>query len=76
MFSRDGTEKYRFFACLYYVSKKYNLLPFASLGGYKRETLRNSFSIVAWDVQYVTHQTISSPPAVWEHASLLKHVNV
>lgn len=36
--------------------KKYNLLPFASLGGYKRETLiLNSFSIVAWDVQYVTH---------------------
>ncbi len=58
--------------------KKYNLLPFASLGGYKRETLRNSFSIVAWDVQYVTHQTfISSPPVMWEHASLhLIHVYV
>ena len=57
--------------------KKYNLLPFASLGGYKRETLWNSFSIVAWDVQYVTHQTISSPPVIWEHASLhLIHVYV
>lgn len=52
--------------------KKNNLLPFASSGGYKRETLQNSFSIVAWDVQYVTHQTlISSPPVMWEHASLL-----
>lgn len=40
--------------------KKYNLLPFASLGGYKRETLQDSFSVVAWGVQYVTYPTISS----------------
>lgn len=53
------------------VGKKkyiYNLLPFTSLGGYKRETLRSSFSIVAWDVPCVTHRTfISSPAVTWEH---------
>lgn len=77
VFTRWNREKSRFFACIYYVSEKYNLLPFASLGGYKRETLRTSFSIVAWDVQCVTHQTISSPPVMWEHDSLqLIHVCV
>lgn len=65
------------------VKQKYNLLPFTSLGGYKQKReknekpFQNSFSIVAWDVQCVTHWTfIISPPVTWAHASLhLTHVH-
>lgn len=44
----------------------------------KKKPFQNSFSIVAWDVQCVTHWTfIISPPVTWEHASLhLIHVYV
>lgn len=43
----------------------------------KEKPFQNSFSIVAWDVQCVTHWTfITSPPVTWAHASLhLTHVH-